>query len=186
MDEVTGDIEIPADQQKQGLAGKMMTLSSPAAREWLEKRRGNVRPWAEFIATAKFRAPANPAAWGKRVMKNVEYYQSNYLFVFLGLVVYCILTNPLLLIALAACLGACYIIKIRSDEKKLMLMGKELSVAQQYGVVAVASFPLFWLASAGTAVFWVIGASFFLIMLHASLHVEGGEDETEPMLEEIV
>ncbi|XP_035684148.1 prenylated Rab acceptor protein 1-like isoform X2 [Branchiostoma floridae] len=119
---------------KQGLAGKMMTLSSPAAREWLEKRRGNIRPWAEFIATAKFRSPANPAAWGKRVMKNVEFYQSNYLFVFLGLVVYCILTNPLLLIALAACLGACYIIKIRSDEKKLVLMGKELSVAQQYRV----------------------------------------------------
>ncbi|XP_035684149.1 prenylated Rab acceptor protein 1-like isoform X3 [Branchiostoma floridae] len=134
MDEVTGDIEIPADQQKQGLAGKMMTLSSPAAREWLEKRRGNIRPWAEFIATAKFRSPANPAAWGKRVMKNVEFYQSNYLFVFLGLVVYCILTNPLLLIALAACLGACYIIKIRSDEKKLVLMGKELSMVQQYRV----------------------------------------------------
>ena len=41
--------------------------------------------------------------------------------------------------------------------QSLLLAGKELTVAQQYGAVGAMSFPLFWLAGAGGAVFWVIG-----------------------------
>lgn len=35
--------------------------------------------------------------------------------------------------------------------------GRELSMFQQYTAVGIASFPLFWIAGAGAAVFWVIG-----------------------------
>ena len=35
--------------------------------------------------------------------------------------------------------------------------GRELSYAQQYGAAALLSFPIFFLAGAGTAVFWVLG-----------------------------
>ena len=37
------------------------------------------------------------------------------------------------------------------------LTGRELSLAQQYAAVGVLAFPLFWIAGAGSAVFWIIG-----------------------------
>ena len=65
------------------------------------------------------------------------------------------MTSPLLLFALAALLGAFY--ALSNLEKKLVVGGHELSLAQQYGLVTVISFPLFYIAGAGAAVFWVLG-----------------------------
>lgn len=59
--------------------------------------------------------------------------------------------------AVAASLGACYVLNKRHAEKKMVIMGHELSLAQQYGIVSLCSFPLFYLAGAGSAVFWVLG-----------------------------
>ena len=39
----------------------------------------------------------------------------------------------------------------------LYVSGRELSLAQQYAAVGALSFPLLWVAGAGSAVFWVIG-----------------------------
>jgi len=39
----------------------------------------------------------------------------------------------------------------------VFISGRELTLAQQYGVVGICAFPLFWIAGAGSAVFWVIG-----------------------------
>ncbi|KAK3107354.1 hypothetical protein FSP39_012584 [Pinctada imbricata] len=154
-----------------------LSLSNVSAREWLTKTREGIKPWGEFLNTGKFQVPKSVAPLPKRVVKNIEHFQSNYLFVFVGLVVFCILTSPMLLIAIAACLGACYIISLKNQERKIKVMGRELSLAQQYGAVGLCSFPLFWLAGAGSAVFWVIGASFFVIMLHASFYITAEEGD---------
>jgi anoctamin-1 len=71
------------------------------------------------------------------------------------------ITSPLLLIAVAASLGACYILSVKNAEKKVTVFGHELSLAQQYGLVAVCSLPLFYLAGAGAALFWVLGKIIF-------------------------
>ncbi|XP_069115835.1 prenylated Rab acceptor protein 1-like isoform X1 [Argopecten irradians] len=188
-----GDISVPESQtsvpesqtKKRGIMS--LTLSNASAREWLARTREGIKPWGEFINTSKFKTPKSVAPVPKRIMKNIEHFQSNYLFVFLGLVLFCVLTSPMLLIAIAACLGACYIINIKNQEKKLSIMGKELSVSQQYAAVGLCSFPLFWLAGAGSAVFWIIGASFFVIMLHASFYTlaEDGED-IDLVMDEVV
>ncbi|CAI9723232.1 Hypothetical predicted protein [Octopus vulgaris] len=163
---------------RKGKQSKMsVTLSSVAAREWFQKKRETIKPWGEFLNTSKFRIPKNLAEVPKHTMKNIEDFQSNYLFVFIGLIIVCILTSPLLLIALAACLGACYIISLKNQEKKRTIMGHELSLGQQYAGVGVLSFPLFWVAGAGSAVFWVIGASFFVIGLHAIMYNRADEQE---------
>jgi hypothetical protein len=39
----------------------------------------------------------------------------------------------------------------------IVFVGHELSLVQQYACVGVLAFPLFWMAGAGAAVFWVIG-----------------------------
>jgi len=178
--DLEGNIDLGEPEDTLPTKSKLMalSLSNISAREWLSQRRAGIQPWAQFLNYKQFKTPKTVAPIGKRVLKNIERFQSNYLFVFIGLVVFCILTSPLLLVAIAACLGACYIIRIRNADNPLKIAGKELTVAQQYGAVGAMSFPLFWLAGAGGAVFWVIGASFFTIMLHASMYAL--EDEAEP------
>lgn len=51
-----------------------------------------------------------------------------------------------------------------------MLFGHELTLAQVYGLVSLVSMPIFYLVGAGAAMFWVLGASFFIITLHASFY----------------
>ncbi|GAB6023064.1 hypothetical protein CHUAL_007155 [Chamberlinius hualienensis] len=140
-----------------------------AAGNWMKTRKRNIRAWSAFVNSSKFSLPANPGVVAQRLVKNIDYFQSNYLFVFFGLVLYCILTSPFLLIALAAAGGAAYIVKLRNAEHQVKILGHEVTLAQQYGLVGLCCFPLFYLAGGGAAVFWIIGASFFLIMLHATL-----------------
>ncbi|XP_069189747.1 prenylated Rab acceptor protein 1 isoform X3 [Procambarus clarkii] len=157
-----------------------LQLASPAAREWITRSRENVRPWMVFVNTQKFKIPPNVQRWSKRLAKNIDYFQSNYMFVFLGLIIYCLITSPLLLIAVAASLGACYILSLKNAEKKIIIGGHELSLAHQYSAVGIVSLPIFYLAGAGAVLFWVLGASFFIIILHASFYnVESliGSDE---------
>lgn len=158
---------------------KMKFLSNMTPKEWLHHRREGLRSWRQFVNTNRIKFPSSLSDLGKRTMKNVEFFQSNYLCVFLVLMLYCILTSPLLLIALAVCIGACYIIHIKNKDRRIHIMGYEFTVAQQYIAVAIASFPLFWIAGAGSVIFWIIGASFVLIGIHAALMrpVEGATEE---------
>jgi PRA1 family protein 1 len=50
------------------------------------------------------------------------------------------------------------------------VMGRQLDVNQQCIVANVAAVPILYLAGAGTALFWVIGASCFVISLHACFY----------------
>ena len=43
------------------------------------------------------------------------------------------------------------------------LTGRDVTLVQQYAAVGALSFPLFWIAGAGSAVFWVIGTYSLLI-----------------------
>lgn len=132
-------------------------IPSGAGREWLERRRATIRPWGTFVDQQRFSRPRNVGELCQRLVRNVEYYQSNYVFVFLGLILYCVVTSPMLLVALAVFFGACYILYLRTLQSKLVLFGREVSPAHQYALAGGVSFPFFWLAGAGSAVFWVLG-----------------------------
>uniref|UniRef100_A0A670K418 PRA1 family protein n=1 Tax=Podarcis muralis TaxID=64176 RepID=A0A670K418_PODMU len=145
-------------------------LPQGPAKEWLDQRQATIRPWANFIDQRRFGKPRNFGELCKRLVRNVEYFQSNYVFVFLGLIVYCLITSPLLLIALAVFFGACYIIYLKTQQSQLVVFGRELSTAHQYGLAGGVSFPFFWLAGAGSAVFWVLGATLEVIGSHTAFH----------------
>jgi len=147
-----------------------LNLSAPVARDWVRKRREHLKPWLEFLATSKFQSPGSLPRLSSRLIRNIDHFQSNYLCIFIILIFYCLLTSPLLLIAVAASLAACNFLSKRNVEKKIIIAGQELSLAQQYGLVSLCSFPLFYLAGAGAIVFWVLGASLFLIVLHATFY----------------
>lgn len=154
-------------------------------REWLERHRAAIRPWGAFVDQRCFSRPRNLGELCQRLVRNVEYYQSNYVFVFLGLIVYCVVTSPMLLVALAVFFGACYILYLRTLQSKLVLFGREVSPAHQYAMAGAVSFPFFWLAGAGSAVFWVLGATLVVIGSHAAFHqieaVDGEELQMEPV-----
>nr|XP_055106203.1 prenylated Rab acceptor protein 1 isoform X1 [Symphalangus syndactylus] len=212
------------DQQKdaeaEGLSATTLLpklIPSGAGREWLERRRATIRPWSTFVDQQRFSRPRNLGELCQRLVRNVEYYQSNYVFVFLGLILYCVVTSPMLLVALAVFFGACYILYLRTLQSKLVLFdlelvrivggqqgllwerawrvgtasqchlppGREVSPAHQYALAGGISFPFFWLAGAGSAVFWVLGATLVVIGSHAAFHqieaVDGEELQMEPV-----
>ena len=93
-------------------------------------------------------------------------------FVFVILFLYCLITSPMLLIVMAISGGLCYYLssknvrcsctiikttfcliqtffKLIQTDRKIILGGREVSLAQQYGVVAVCSVPMFLFAGAG-------------------------------------
>ena len=125
-----------------------ISLSQPAVKEWFGRRKANVRPFGVFFNTSNFQVdhninkhfiiidnPSNDSCYceqvppsagrlTKRLYKNVEYFQSNYVMVFFVLVLYCLITSPLLIIVIAATGGACYIAGLKNAERKLSIAGK--------------------------------------------------------------
>lgn len=148
--------------------------------EWISKKRETLKPWGEFMNMSKFKKPASPGQFGLRLVKNVNHFQSNYLFVFVFLAVYCVLTSPYLLFVFMAFVGGCYILYLKNKDGNLKLFGRDLSLAQLYSVAGVFSVPLFLIAGAGSAVFWIIGASIFVIILHAAFYSR--EEQEDPFL----
>ncbi|MGH0186993.1 UNVERIFIED_CONTAM: hypothetical protein FKN15_022672 [Acipenser sinensis] len=86
-------------------------ISGGAAKEWFDRRRSTIRPWAVFVDQRRFSKPKNLGELCKRLVKNVEHFQSNYIFVLLGLILYCIVTSNrssvvFRLIRMTSCSGA--------------------------------------------------------------------------------
>jgi len=59
--------------------------------------------------------------------------------------------------------GACYIIQLKSKQQNFKILGKEMSLAQVYTTLGLISIPVFLIAGAGSAVFWIIGIYFISI-----------------------
>merc|ERR1712228_892477 len=187
--ELSGEIdeqETSEDQPKSGMSLPVpLNISQPVVKEWLQKKRANLRPFGTFFNTSNFQVPPSAGRLSKRLYKNVEYFQSNYVLVFMVLVLYCLITSPLLLIVIAATGGACYIASLKNAERKLSIAGHEVSLAQQYGLIGVCSIPFFLIAGAGGVVFWVLGASLFFITGHAAFYnydaLDVAEDQEQLM-----
>eukprot|EP00091_Calanus_sinicus_P006690 TRINITY_DN1741_c0_g1_i1.p1 TRINITY_DN1741_c0_g1~~TRINITY_DN1741_c0_g1_i1.p1 ORF type:complete len:203 (-),score=73.65 TRINITY_DN1741_c0_g1_i1:104-712(-) len=184
------DEQKPSEQSSPGMSIPVpLNISQPVVKEWLAKKRANLRPLGTFFNTANFQVPPSAGRLTKRLPKNIEYFQSNYVLVFLVLVLYCLISSPLLLIVIAAAGGASYFASTKNTQRKLAIAGHEVSLAQQYGLIAVCSIPFFLWAGAGGIVFWVLGASMFFITGHAAFYnydaLDVPEDQ-EPLVGAIV
>lgn len=132
-----------------------------------------IQNWSEFLNTSRMmKAPGNTNQLTRRLVANLSHFQGNYLCVSLVLVVYCILTSPLLLLAIAAYLFALYVVtaRIATGRQLTLVGGFRPNLHQQYSFITLISLPLLWVAGAPSAVFWVIGASFVVVGLHASMY----------------
>lgn len=99
------------------------------------------------------------------------------------------ITSPLILIALILTFYIGFQLSKRNVEKKLTLFGKELTIAQQYGLLALCSMPVYYILGAHGAMFWVLGASMVVITLHAGFYnidaLINNEDDLQQLLEEV-
>nr|XP_018914847.1 PREDICTED: prenylated Rab acceptor protein 1 [Bemisia tabaci] len=150
------------------------SLSVGFIREWAINRYHNVRPWLIFFSTGNFKAPPPTIPrLSRRFFKNINYFEGNYFFICFCLMIYGLVTSPLLLLSLSLFLVACYFVTQKNTEGRLKLGGVELTLSQQYTIVGICFLPIFYWADAGTAVFWAIGASMFVVVLHAATyHIE--------------
>merc|ERR1712203_179553 len=167
---LSGEIKEGEEEKQVSGSGMSLSVARPLVREWLAKRRANLRPVGTFFNTANFQVPPSAGRMGKRLVKNVDYFQSNYVLVFLILVLYCLISSPLLLIVIAGAGGAAYFAAIKNETRKIAIAGHEVTLAQQYAGIAVVSIPFLLLAGAGGIVFWVLGASLFFITAHAAFY----------------
>merc|ERR1712032_1346843 len=167
---LSGEIKEGEEEKQVSGSGMSLSVAQPLVREWLAKRRANLRPVGTFFNTANFQVPPSAGRLSKRLGKNVDYFQSNYVLVFLILVLYCLISSPLLLIVIAGAGGAAYFASIKNETRKIAIAGHEVTLAQQYAAIATASIPFFLLAGAGGIVSWVLGASLFFITAHAAFY----------------
>jgi len=167
--EITGDIETPLITDKQSNMASWSNISVPGnVGAILQQQREKIRAWSEFADQKAFAAPATIQEWSKRLVRNVEYYQANYIIGFLILMLYCILTSPLLLIALAVSATGSYVVS-KHEGQPLMVGGKEIPAKYRYALVGLIATPLLFIAGAGAALFWTLGVTATLIGGHASL-----------------
>ncbi|XP_071275362.1 prenylated Rab acceptor protein 1 [Agelaius tricolor] len=184
MAEVAPPPQEPPGTPESDPRGGMGRFSPPKwAWLWLEARWAGLRPWGAFLAPRRFGVPRDLGELWRRLAHNGRRFQSNYLALFAGLALYSLLSSPLLLVAL--CVFVAAVVAVRSREAPLVLLGRELSPAHQLGVAGGASLPLLWLAGAGAAVFWLLGAALVFLGSHAALRdldpPESPELEMEPV-----
>lgn len=81
----------------------------------------------------------------------------------------------------------CYKIK-QNAFPEVALFGRKMNTNQQCMAVNIASIPVLYLCGAGTMIFWVIGASIFVIGLHAAFYNIDAlvTEDTESFLSEVV
>lgn len=165
MGELDGTISSLAMSAKYNLT---QGITSP--KDFLWARYSSMQSWGQFIDTSRWQLPISIQQWSKRLIANLKHFQSNYIIMVLILFIYCILTSPLLLLVLLAIGAGGYIITLRNAQSPFKLFGRKLNLGQQYLALGICSLPLLYIVGAGGAVFWVIGASLFLVSLHASIY----------------
>lgn len=164
--DLSGEINSPLGSDKKGFQKLVQHLRSGAGPALLMGVLSSRKPWTQFVATENFKPPASIPRLSRRFYKNIEYFQANYLMVSLGLFAYCLITSPLLLIAIVASFFGYR--KLTSGPNTWKIGNWELTKTQQYMVAAAASMLVCWLAGVGAVLFWVLGATVTVVALHAT------------------
>ncbi|XP_063725064.1 prenylated Rab acceptor protein 1-like isoform X2 [Symsagittifera roscoffensis] len=180
LENITGDISAQLDPKTKTQLQNLKALSV----SYYSKVRECMKPWSEFANVRSMSKPSTAGEAGHRVYVNVFKYQGNYLCLVFLLFVYSVATNPYLLLGIGlGCFTHLYFAtKRNSHDGSVKVAGRQLSLGQQYGVLCGITIPLLFLGSAGSVLFWLIGASVVLVLIHASfVAVESSRVFEEPV-----
>ena len=86
---ITSSAEKIGSAAASSASGAGLVGTFKAGKDWIANKHSGVQPWAEFLDVRRISKPKNVGDVTSRILGNLQRFQSNYLFVFLGLVVYC-------------------------------------------------------------------------------------------------
>jgi len=141
-----------------------------------ETRLSALRSPTEFFDHHRLSRPADMNQATTRISYNTRYFSGNYGFIIAILSVYAMLTNPLLLIAIGFLVGGFAAIN-RFAPEPMQVGDQVITQKSLYIGLFVIGIPLLYLASPISTLFWIAGASGFVIIGHASLMEPGIESE---------
>jgi len=67
-----------------------LTFSNVHLQEFIHHWRNGVQPWGDFFNSRKFLVPKALTPTGRRLMKNVEHFRSNYIFVVICVIAFAV------------------------------------------------------------------------------------------------
>ena len=149
-----------------------------------ETKLSGLRPPTEFFDVHRISRPADLNQATSRITYNTRYFSGNYGLVVAALAVYALLTNYLLIIAVAFLVfGFAAINKYAPEATQF----GEHTVTQKhlYATLFVIGLPLLYIASPISTFFWLVGASGVLIIGHACLLEPGVESEYSTIQESV-
>ncbi|KAI5300545.1 hypothetical protein KEM55_006699 [Ascosphaera atra] len=130
-------------------------------------RFANLRPLSEFFDFKRISKPANFGEVQSRVNYNLSYFSSNYAVLFVMYSIYGLLTNLTLLFVIALVVGGMYGISLLQGGD-LELGFTRFTSSQLYTGLLCVAVPLgIWASPLSTAI-WLIGATSFTVLGHAS------------------
>lgn len=90
--DISGDMNVPLTGTKSqfDFASLNQWQKLPSPMEILQLVRKSIRPWSEFINTSNFKTAASMQRLTARFVRNLDYFKSNYIFVFIVLMIYCL------------------------------------------------------------------------------------------------
>ncbi|KAG1809349.1 prenylated rab acceptor PRA1 [Suillus subaureus] len=143
-----------------------------ALKSFRETRLSTLRTPAEFFDIHRISRPADFNTAVSRLTYNTRYFSGNYTLIVAALAVYSLIASPLLLLSLIFLFGGFAAIN-RFEE----VYGQFVTQKSLYTGLFVVGIPLLWFSSPFMTLFWLIGASAFLILTHACLIEPGVESE---------
>lgn len=186
MADVTGNMSVPTPESRFDFSSFTQFRKLPSPTELIQITRKYVRPWTEFLNTSNFKTVPSMPRLSSRIMRNLSYFQSNYICVFIVLMIYCLITSPLILIVLVAAAYGSH--KVKQSRAQVTFCGYPLTTKQQVMAVNMLSAPILFLVGAGSALFWTLGASCFVIALHSIFYNIDAivTEDAEDFLSEVV
>ena len=61
-----------------------------SGKDWIESKRASLKPWSQFFDLKRVSLPKSVGESTTRIARNLAAFQSNYVFICLGLVAYCV------------------------------------------------------------------------------------------------
>ncbi|KAM9982707.1 hypothetical protein ACTFIZ_007228 [Dictyostelium cf. discoideum] len=138
-------------------------------KEFKQERMETTRDWRSFVGSRQQYGLPTIKDTTSRIKENVVYFQSNYLILFLCFSVFFIITNPFYLLLLGVLL---FISVYLHNSTTLTDIQRKIA----YGIQAFLS--IYFLLYAGSSIFWLVGATCCITLLHASFHSPNSTDET--------
>jgi len=147
-----------------------MTALTSKIKEFKNNKLENTRNWSQFIGQRNQYTVPTIDSTSTRIKENVVYFQTNYMILFLIFGAYFFITKPLFLFLVTLLfLISVYIHYLNPDLPEYQ---KKIG----YGVQVFLF--VYFIFTAGSSLFWLIGATITVCLLHAAFHVPSSTDET--------